>query len=129
FEHGDQGGTYNGNPLMTAVGVAIFDTLAAPGFLDEVNALGRHLSAGLMALSDKWGMKGERGQGLLRALVMDRDDGPALVQAARDRAPEGLLLNAPRGNLLRFMPALNVTADEIDTMLAWLDDLIATARA
>ncbi len=74
-------------------------------------------------------MKGERGQGLLRALVMDRDDGPALVQAARDRAPEGLLLNAPRGNLLRFMPALNVTADEIDTMLAWLDDLITKARA
>ncbi len=129
FEHGDQGGTYNGNPLMTAVGVAIFDTLTAPGFLDEVNARGRQLSAGLTALSDKWGMKGERGQGLLRALVMDRDDGPALVQAARDRAPEGLLLNAPRGNLLRFMPALNVTADEIDTMLAWLDDLITKARA
>lgn len=129
FEHGDQGGTYNGNPLMTAVGVAIFDTLSAPGFLDEVNARGRQLSAGLMALSDKWGMKGERGQGLLRALVMDRDDGPALVLAARERTPEGLLLNAPRGNLLRFMPALNVTADEIDTMLAWLDDLITKARA
>ena len=129
FEHGDQGGTYNGNPLMTAVGVAIFDTLAAPGFLDEVNARGRQLSDGLTALSDKWGMRGERGQGLLRAMMMDRDVGPALVQAERGRAPVRLLLNAPRGNLLRFMPALNVTADEIDTMLAWLDDLITTVRA
>ncbi|HET8596802.1 MAG TPA: acetylornithine transaminase [Castellaniella sp.] len=128
FEHGDQGGTYNGNPLMTAVGVAVFDALAAPGFLDQVNALGNHLSAGLMALSDKWGMHGERGQGLLRALIMDRDDGPALVAAARDRTPEGLLLNAPRGNLLRFMPALNVSTQEIDTMLEWLDALIRQVR-
>ncbi|MGB6242213.1 MAG: acetylornithine transaminase [Castellaniella sp.] len=128
FEHGDQGGTYNGNPLMTAVGVAVFDTLAAPGFMESVNARARHLSDGLAALSAKWGMKGERGVGLLRALVMDRDDGPALVTAARERTPEGLLLNAPRGNLLRFMPALNVTDGEIDTMLAWLDELIAQVR-
>jgi acetylornithine/N-succinyldiaminopimelate aminotransferase len=113
---------------MTAVGVAVFDALAAPGFLDQVNALGNRLSAGLTALSDKWGMRGERGQGLLRALMMDRDDGPALVAAARDRAPEGLLLNAPRGNLLRFMPALNVSADEIDTMLEWLDALLVQVR-
>lgn len=128
FEHGDQGGTYNGNPLMTAVGVAVFDTLAAPGFMESVNARAQQLSAGLMALSDKWGMRGERGVGLLRALMMDRDDGPALVEAARNRAPEGLLLNAPRGNLLRFMPALNVSAQEIDTMLAWLDGLITQVR-
>ncbi|MER1966588.1 acetylornithine transaminase [Castellaniella sp. GW247-6E4] len=128
FEHGDQGGTYNGNPLMTAVGVAIFDTLTAPGFMASVVARGRHLSEGLLALSAKWGLGGERGEGLLRALVLDRDDGPALVEAARNRSPEGLLLNAPRGNLLRFMPALNVSADEIDTALAWLDGLLAQTR-
>lgn len=128
FEHGDQGGTYNGNPLMTAVGVAIFDTLAAPGFMDTVHARAGQLAAGLSALSDKWGMRGERGAGLLRALILDRDDGPALVEAARRRAPEGLLLNAPRPDLLRFMPALNVAADDIDTMLAWLDDLVAHTR-
>ena len=128
FEHGDQGGTYNGNPLMTAVGVAVFDVISTPQFLDEVHARSRQLKAGLKALSDRWGMHGERGVGLLRALLLDRDDGPALVEAARQRAPEGLLLNAPRPNLLRFMPALNVTADEIDTMLAWLDALVAGVR-
>src|SRR5699024_7686885 len=86
------------------------------------------LAAGLSALSDKWGMRGERGAGLLRALILDRDDGPALVEAARRRAPEGLLLNAPRPDLLRFMPALNVAAADIDAMLAWLDDLVAHPR-
>lgn len=128
FSHGDQGGTYNGNPLMAAVGVAVFDALAAPGFMESVNARAKQLSEGLLALSAKYGMKGERGMGLLRALVMDRDDGPAIVEAARNLTPNGLLLNAPRGNLLRFMPALNVTAEEIDTMLGQLDGLIARVR-
>ncbi|AUZ19195.1 acetylornithine transaminase [Achromobacter xylosoxidans] len=128
FSHGDQGGTYNGNPLMAAVGVAVFDALAAPGFMEAVNARAKQLSEGLLALSAKYGMKGERGMGLLRALIMDRDDGPAIVEAARNLAPNGLLLNAPRGNLLRFMPALNVTAEEIDTMLTQLDGLIGQVR-
>ncbi|MFY1918177.1 acetylornithine transaminase [Achromobacter xylosoxidans] len=128
FSHGDQGGTYNGNPLMAAVGVAVFDALAAPGFMESVNARAKQLSEGLLALSAKYGMKGERGMGLLRALVMDRDDGPAIVEAARNLTPNGLLLNAPRGNLLRFMPALNVTAEEIDTMLTQLDGLIGKVR-
>lgn len=128
FSHGDQGGTYNGNPLMAAVGVAVFDALAAPGFMESVNARAKQLSEGLLALSAKYGMKGERGMGLLRALVMDRDDGPAIVEAARNLTPNGLLLNAPRGNLLRFMPALNVTEEEINTMLTQLDGLIGKVR-
>ncbi|ARP84818.1 acetylornithine transaminase [Bordetella genomosp. 9] len=128
FSHGEQGGTYNGNPLMTAVGTAVFDALNAPGFLDTVKARGRQLSEGLIKLSEKWGMRGERGLGLLRALVMDRDDGPAIVEAARKLNPEGLLLNAPRGNLLRFMPALNVTEDEIESMLKTLDGIITAMR-
>jgi acetylornithine/N-succinyldiaminopimelate aminotransferase len=128
FEHGDQGGTYCGNPLMAAVGVAVFDTISRPEFLDGVHARAQQLKAGLNALSAKWGMHGERGIGLLRALVMDRDDGPTLVAAARRRAPEGLLLNSPRPNLLRFMPALNVSAAEIDTLLAWLGALVAQVR-
>jgi len=128
FEHGDQGGTYNGNPLMTAAGIAVFDTINAPGFLDSVNERAQQLSEGLLKLVSKWGMKGERGQGLLRALLMDRSDGAAIVEAARNRSPEGMLLNAPRADVLRFMPALNVTADEIDLMLAWLDETIGQVR-
>jgi len=128
FKHGDQGGTYNGNPLMTAIGVAVFDALAAPGFMEGVRERGQYLSQGLVKLAAKWGMPGERGNGLLRALVMDREDGPAIVERARTLEPSGLLLNAPRGNLLRFMPALNVSTDEIDQMLEQLDGIIASMR-
>lgn len=129
FEHGDQGGTYNGNPLITAAGIAVFDALTAPGFMDSVAARSQQLSRGLVALSDKWGMHGERGVGLLRALMLDKPDGPAIVQAAMQMQPEGLLLNSPRPELLRFMPSLNVTADEIDLLLSRLDEVIATVRA
>jgi len=128
FEHGDQGGTYNGNPLMAAVGIAVFDAVSAPAFLDAVNERALQLSTGLQALSAKWDMQGERGVGLLRALKLGRGEGGAIVQAARDRKPEGLLLNAPRPDLLRFMPALNVSADEVDLMLSWLDEIIAQVR-
>ncbi len=129
FAHGDQGGTYNGNPVISAVGVAVFDALTAPGFLDAVNSRGRQLADGLNRLSEKWGMNGERGVGLLRALKLDQTDGAAIVQAAMALQPEGLLLNSPRPDLLRFMPALNVTAAEVDHMLLLLDTAIQTVRS
>ena len=129
FEHGDQGGTYNGNPVVTAAGVAVMQTLTSDGFMESVNQRSLQLSEGLLALSAKWGFKGERGQGLLRALVLDRDDGPALVAAARNRSPEGLLLNSPRPNLLRFMPALNISQADLEKALKILDELIAQQRS
>ena len=128
FEHGDQGGTYNGNPLMAAAGIAVFDEVSAPDFMAAVNERAKQLSEGLLALSAKWGMDGERGVGMLRALKLGKSDGAAIVAAARDRAPEGLLLNAPRPDLLRFMPALNISAEEIDLLLQWLDEIIGKVR-
>lgn len=125
FQPGDQGGTYNGNPLMCAVGLAVMRTVSAPGFLEFVRAQADYLSAALSALSKRYGGEGERGAGLLRALLLGRDIGPQLVEAARDMGPDGLLLNAARPNLLRFMPALNVSRAEIDQMLSMLDSLLA----
>ena len=129
FEHGDQGGTYNGNPVVTAAGVEVLQTLTADGFMNTVNERAHQLSEGLLALSAKWGFKGERGQGLLRALILDNEDAPAIVEAARNREPEGLLLNAPRPNLLRFMPALTITKSELAQALKMLDELIAQVRS
>ncbi|MEB0011192.1 acetylornithine transaminase [Glaciimonas sp. Gout2] len=124
FEPGDQGGTYNGNPLMTAVGTAVLKTLLAPGFMQSVNDKSAYLSAELLKLSEKYGMNGERGEGLLRALKLGKDIGPQIVDIARDMGPVGLLLNSPRPDLLRFMPALNVTIAEIDQMISMLSDVL-----
>lgn len=128
FEPGDQGGTYNGNPLMCAVGISVIEQLTAPGFLDNVLEKGAYLKNHLLRLSEKHHLCGERGEGLLRALKLDRDMGPALVEAARNHAPFGLLINSPRPDLLRFMPALNVRHEEIDQMIAVLDELLQEAK-
>ncbi|MBB1635950.1 MULTISPECIES: acetylornithine transaminase [Cupriavidus] len=124
FEAGDQGGTYNGNPVMTAVGSAVISQLTAPGFLQSVQDKGAYLREQLLALTSEFGLGGERGEGLLRALVLNKDIGPQLVEEARDMQPQGLLLNSPRPNLLRFMPALNVTIEEIDQMIGMLRTLL-----
>lgn len=125
FAHGEQGGTFCGNPIATAVGVAVFDALTAPGFLPAARARATQLEEGLARLARRHGLRGERGLGLLRALVLDGDRASAIVEAARALEPEGLLLNAPRPDVLRFMPALNVSAAEVDRMLKQLDGLLA----
>ena len=63
--------------------------------------------------------------GLLRALVLPRPLGPQLVEATRALAPTGLLINAPRPNLLRLMPALNVTDAEIAQLAQLLEAAFA----
>ncbi|HVL09341.1 MAG TPA: acetylornithine transaminase [Burkholderiaceae bacterium] len=124
FEPGDQGGTYNGNPLMTAVGYAVMSKLLEPGFLPGVLARGEHLRTRMLALCSEFGLEGERGEGLLRALQLGRDIGPQLVEEARELNPQGLLLNSPRPALLRFMPALNISFEEIDQMTEMLRGLL-----
>jgi len=124
FVPGDQGGTYNGNPLMCAVGISVIEQLVAPGFLDSVKSKGQLLQSELLKLCAEFQLEGERGEGLLRALMLGKDIGPKLVELARARNPEGLLINSPRPNLLRFMPALNVSDDEIRMMCSMLRELL-----
>lgn len=114
FEHGDQGGTFNGNPLMMAAGQAVLDELTSPGFLDRVVEASAYLTKGLEALSERKGLGEVRGQGLLLALELKGPIGPEAVGIALER---GLLINSPRPDTLRFMPALNVSTEEIDQML------------
>jgi acetylornithine/N-succinyldiaminopimelate aminotransferase len=56
--------------------------------------------------------------------MLSSDIGGKLVELARDRTPEGLLINSPRPNLLRFMPALNISDDEIRQMCNILRELL-----
>jgi acetylornithine/N-succinyldiaminopimelate aminotransferase len=121
FSPGDQGGTFTGHPLLTAVGLAVFEELSQPGFLAHVRAMGELLKAGLVRRSAPYaGLV--RGRGLLWAMSLPKPQGPAVVDAA---LRHGLLVNSPRPELLRFMPALNVTETEIAGMLGRLDAALA----
>src|SRR5690349_7959529 len=121
FEYGDQGGTFCGNPSMAAVGCAVLEAVAAPGFLAAVTRAGQVLTQHLQALSQRHGCGEVRGKGLLQALDLRRDVAPQVAALAMQR---GLLLNAPRPDTLRFMPALTVSEAEIAQMADLLDGVL-----
>jgi acetylornithine/N-succinyldiaminopimelate aminotransferase len=121
FEHGDQGGTFNGNPLMCAAGIAVLDEIGKPSFLKSVTEAGLYLESELQKISARHGLGEVRGRGLLLALDLKLPIAMSIVTQAFEA---GLLLNAPRPDSLRFMPALNVNRAEIDEMIGQLDAIL-----
>jgi acetylornithine/N-succinyldiaminopimelate aminotransferase len=126
FEHGDQGGTFNGNPLMCAAGLAVLEEVNQPSFLKSATEAGLHLESELQKLSARHGLGEVRGRGLLLALDLKLPIGASIVTQAFEA---GLLLNSPQPDALRFMPALNVTREEIDAMIDGLDAILTKAGA
>jgi acetylornithine/N-succinyldiaminopimelate aminotransferase len=126
FEHGDQGGTFNGNPLMCAAGLAVLEEVSKPQFLKSIADAGLLLERELQKLSVRHGLGEVRGRGLLLALDLKLPIGPAIVAQAFEA---GLLLNSPQVDALRFMPALNVTREEISLMIESLDAILIKTGA
>ena len=126
FEFGDQGGTFNGNPLATAAGLAVVNEVLKNGFLHGVRELGGYLARNLQSLATKHVLGAVRGKGLLLALDTGELNANSIVESALEQR---LLLNAPRPNCLRFMPALNVGREEIDFMCEILDDVLSESRS
>ena len=121
FEYGEQGGTFNGNPLVCAVALAVLEVIADEQFLASVRSLEAHLSAALNKLCLEHQLKEVRGAGLLFALKLDGEYANEVVERARQA---GLLINAARPDVLRFMPSLRVTEAEIDACIATLADVL-----
>lgn len=126
FEWGDHGGTLAGNPLMCAVGLAMVQELGRPVFLAQVRERGKQFEQGLRAISQEFQLGEVRGKGLLWALELGAFSGLEVVQACHTL---GLLVNAPRPHCLRFMPALNLSEDELTHGLDVLHEGIAAAMA
>ena len=117
FGPGEQGGTFNGNPLVCAAGLAVIEHLHQPGFLDAVREKSEYLRQALESLSVEFTLGDVRGHGLILALDTAEKDAADIAAKAFDNR---LLINAPRPNTLRFMPALNVGTEDIDEMIARL---------
>lgn len=126
FDPGDQGGTFCGNPLICAVGLAVMQALLAPEFLPRVRETGLYFAERLTSLSNGLGLGEVRGNGLLLALELGRECAYDAVIRGREA---GLLLNAPRAHSLRFMPALNSTHEEIDEGMSILNDVLSEILA
>jgi acetylornithine/N-succinyldiaminopimelate aminotransferase len=126
FEHGDQGGTFNGNPLMCAAGLAVLDRVGESSFLKSVADTGLLLASELQRVSARHGLGEVRGQGLLLALDLKHSMAASIVAQAFE---DGVLLNAPRPDTLRFMPALTVNRAEIAGMIDCLDAILTKMGA
>jgi acetylornithine/N-succinyldiaminopimelate aminotransferase len=125
FSPGEQGGTFNGNPLVTAAGLAVLRAVRSPGFLENVVRRGAELSRGLKNMGTARGIVEVRGRGLLVAARLETQ----AAERVRDAAFElGLLVNSVRPDTLRFMPALNVSAPEVEEMLTLLARALDSVR-
>ncbi len=112
FTRGDHGGTYTGNPLTASCALAILDVVNRPEFLNAVQAKGELLEQLLQGLSRESpvGVSNIRGAGLLWAFDLEVE----IAERVKNRALElGLLVNAPRPNVIRLMPQLRVSETEL----------------
>jgi 4-aminobutyrate aminotransferase len=117
---GSHGGTYGGNPIGCAAALATIGVLTEPGFLDEVNARGSQLTTGLekLAAGDP-GVFDVRGLGLM--VATEFADAARMTAVQQHCLAHGRLLlmgAGADGRILRWMPPLVVTEDEIDEALA-----------
>ena len=126
FDYGDQGGTFNGNPLATSVANSVLDVVCSADFLANVTCVGQRLEQGLTEIAVRMNFKQVRGKGLLWAV----DLGSEVAFAVRDACfQHGLIVNAARPAILRFMPSLRVTTAEVDEAMDILDASLSSVLA
>lgn len=120
---GTHGSTFGGNPLATSVADAVLDVILADGFLAEVAAKGDHLGAGLERLAAKWPgvVEAQRGKGLIRGLKLQ----PVNTEFAAVARELGLLLVPAADNVVRILPPMTITREELDTGVDLLDQACA----
>jgi len=123
FEAGDQGGTYGGQPLAMTAAYTVVNHMIDKKIPDRARRRGNSLKRKLRKLGKETGLTNIRGTGLLVAVDLPHDLGAAVVAQAFDN---GLLINAPKPNALRFMPALTVSDAEVDEMLDILHGALAS---
>ncbi|MFS8203649.1 acetylornithine transaminase [Streptomyces sp. CWNU-52B] len=117
---GHHGTTFGGNPVACAAGLAVLDTIESEGLLENVKRSGEKLREGIEALGHPL-IGHVRGSGLLLGIVLTEPLAPRAQQAAQDA---GLLVNAPAPDVVRLMPPLNITEDEVDTFLRALPGVL-----
>lgn len=122
FVPGTHGSTFGGNPLVCAAAIATVRTILEDGLLNKCEEIGEYLTGELETLGKKYPfVKEVRGVGLMIGMALDIPAGD-IVKKGHER---GALLNVTHDTVLRFVPPLVVTRQEIDTMIAILDGIFA----
>lgn len=120
LQPGDHGSTFGGNPLAAAVGRTTIETLVNEGIGEHVIATGAHLAEELEKLPH---VVEVRGHGLMRGAQLDA---PVAAEAVERGLDAGLVLNHIGDSILRFLPPLIVTDEQVDTMAGRLADVLVS---
>jgi acetylornithine/succinyldiaminopimelate/putrescine aminotransferase len=123
FAAGEHGSTFGGNPLACATGYTVFKTIVENNIPHQVKVNGSFLTEKLNGLKQKYNSVSEvRGRGLLQAIEFNNKNANAITEGCLKR---GLLVNKIGDNIIRLMPPLIISKEEIDTAIAILDQAIS----
>ncbi|WKD35544.1 acetylornithine transaminase [Streptomyces xanthophaeus] len=123
LQPGQHGTTFGGNPVACAAGLAVIDTIATGGLLDQVKARGERLRSGIEGTGHAL-VSHVRGSGLLLGIVLTEPLAARVQQAAQDA---GFLVNAPAPDVVRLMPPYVLTEAEADAFLRALPGILDAA--
>ena len=127
FEPGDHGTTFGGQPLTSAVALTVIRTLLDQRIPQQVAVKGATFMQALRSLEDRSGMVAEvRGQGLLVGVELTSDRAAEVVSACRE---SGLLIGSVGPGIVRFIPPLTVSDDELTSAVAILEAALAAVGA
>ncbi len=118
---GDHGTTYGGNPLACAAADKVLEIFEREHIVDHVKETTPYLEARLQELVDKYDcIQCRRGAGFMQGLVFDRPVGAIITKALE----KGLMLINAGTDIIRFVPSLIITKENIDEMITILDECI-----
>lgn len=118
---GDHGTTYGGNPLVTSAVNAVFDIYEEENILENVKNVGAYLEEKLDELvNENKNIVLRRGKGLMQGLVLKTPVGDTINKAIE----KGLLVISAAGNVLRLLPPLIITKENVDEMINILKECI-----
>ncbi len=119
---GDHGSTYGGNPLATAAINAVFEQFDKLKVLDNVNEVSEYMSKKLDDITDEFDcIEAHRGKGLMQGLVVKVPVGEIINKCLEN----GLIVISAGKDVLRFVPPLVITKENVDEMIKILKNVLA----
>ncbi len=121
FVPGDHGTTYGGNPFVTAAVSKVFDMFESEKILEHVKEISAYLEEKLNEMVDKYDFIIERrGKGLMQGLEFNKPVNEYILKAMEN----GLIVISAGKNILRFVPPLIITKENVDEMISILDEVL-----
>ncbi len=125
FGPGDHASTFGGNPLATAAGVAALTAILEEGMLENCRQVGDYFLGRMVEVQKRFPFVREvRGKGLILAMEL-KIEGSGIV---KEMMQKGFLINCTMGNVLRFLPPLIVTKEEVDQVIVALEEVFQNIK-